>query len=332
MTWMSRILAVLALSTVAVTSTVAKANSSLTGITTKRIGSDFFVELNFSGIISENDVRLNYEPTGINISVAGVRSSQKQIRVVKDSTVDRVFASNGADGDIKLQIKVAKALSGLQFEKSTTFVTQTNQLLIRVGEPALAAAAAAAAGAMPGALIDKLMKQESEKSSSTASGATTEVRQAGSTASDEASPVFKNPTPEVKAKTTTTAGLVGRMLLSLSIVAGVFGAGLYGLRKWPGTKKLTSRSKMIEVLAQHSLGPKKSVAVIRVAGEAVLVGVTDNHVSILKSLALLDDDKFQSALQNTVAKSVQSEAGEDFSMRGLKEIVHDRLKNMKSLG
>jgi flagellar protein FliO/FliZ len=138
------------------------------------------------------------------------------------------------------------------------------------------------------------------------------------------------------------------MAISLILALGVFGAVVYGFRRWPGSKKITQRAKMIEVLNQHHLGPKKSLAIIRVAGETVLVGITDQNITLLKNLSLLDDDvpaeakearfilkneeagKFQKTLSSKVSARPESRE-EDFSMQGLKEFIGDRLKNMKEL-
>lgn len=62
---------------------------------------------------------------------------------------------------------------------------------------------------------------------------------------------------------------------------------------------LKNRSKMvngpeslmkIKVLTQFHLGPKKSLLVIRVAGESLLLGVSEDNINLIKTLALLDED------------------------------------------
>ena len=156
------------------------------------------------------------------------------------------------------------------------------------------------------------------------------------------------------------------MLSSLGIVLTLLGGGFYGFKKWPGSKKLTGRSKMIEVLSQHHLGPKRSLAVVRVAGESCLIGVTDQNITILKTLSLLDDDipaqknqnsdqnvsdKFQKALAATFSNSDKSQdkaayytrtakvdkqpapekETEEFTMQGLREIVGEKLRTMREL-
>jgi flagellar protein FliO/FliZ len=318
----------------------AQASTVLTGVTTKRIGTDFFIELGFNGNISEQNVHLDYMLDGINVVVNGATAGKRRFKNISDETVKEVVMSNNNDGNLKLHVDLAKNLNARDFQKSTNYVIQTNQILIRVGEPTVApTAVTAAAGAdQTGELIDKLMKQEDSTgavkvNSPNLSG----VSKAAAASADETTPLFKSPQVETKEKSTSTLGLIGRMIASLLLVAAVFGGGLYALKKWPGAKKLASRNRMIEILAQHSLGPKRSVAVIRVAGETVLVGVTDSHINILKSLSLLDEDKFQAALENTVSKTANAQNSrvapqqeDDFAMRGLKEIVNDRLKNMRN--
>jgi flagellar biosynthetic protein FliO len=125
-----------------------------------------------------------------------------------------------------------------------------------------------------------------------------------SAANEESQPVFSGKGATISENTSSSkTGLWGRMFGSLAIIILMIGGAVYGLKKWPGSQKLGVRNRMIEVIAQHHLGPKKSIAVVRVAGEAVLIGVTDNNISILKSLALLDEDLPASAIADAGAKS-----------------------------
>jgi flagellar protein FliO/FliZ len=212
---------------------------------------------------------------------------------------------------------------------------------------------AAAESELPGNLIDDLMKKNGGEAVKTAESALPTRREEKAEApkkelsknSEASQPVFNNP-----ATLTATKGpeksVWGRMALSLAIALSVFGGLAFAYKKWPGAKKVIGRAKMIEVLNQHHLGPKKSIAVIRVAGEAVLIGVTDNSITLLKNLSLLDDDLPQEtreatfALKNDEAYKFEKTLGakaqapnreDEFSMQGLKAIIGDRLKNMKEL-
>jgi len=46
----------------------------------------------------------------------------------------------------------------------------------------------------------------------------------------------------------------------------------------------------IKMLTQFHIGPKKSLAVVRVAGESLLLSITENDIRLIKTLSLLDED------------------------------------------
>jgi flagellar biogenesis protein FliO len=55
---------------------------------------------------------------------------------------------------------------------------------------------------------------------------------------------------------------------------------------------ITRKGKMIEVVANHYLGPKKSIAVVKVAGRLLVLGVTNEAINLITQLpanAKLDD-------------------------------------------
>jgi flagellar protein FliO/FliZ len=140
-----------------------------------------------------------------------------------------------------------------------------------------------------------------------------------------------------------------KVLMSLSVI-GILGCGaFFWFRKYakPGNGK--SQATQIKVLTQHYLGPKKSLAIIRVAGESILVGVTDHNISLIKELSLLDEEipettpkTFKTVFSMGSANDNVDFAGEnetteqdlaerdEFSISGIKDFVSSKLKNMRS--
>lgn len=161
-------------------------------------------------------------------------------------------------------------------------------------------------------------------------------------------------------------------------ILGTLLAGAWIFVKRYNTKNIAKNHNEIKILAQHYLGPKKSLAVVRVAGESILVGITDNNINLIKSLALLDEEipevtpsefnkllksnerlsaenvkdhiqvsaKAQpavtkSATYNRAAAKVSMEKSrvtesvdieeDEFSIKGIKDIVSSKLKNMRSI-
>lgn len=128
-------------------------------------------------------------------------------------------------------------------------------------------------------------------------------------------------------------------------ILGILGcAAYYALRKYKFTNP-KAQATQIKVLSQHYLGPKKSLAIVRVAGESVLIGITDHNISMIKSLSLLDEDipeetpkdftsifaKKTKADAAPVDEADSNESKDDFSISGIKDFVSVKLKNMRSL-
>ncbi len=145
-----------------------------------------------------------------------------------------------------------------------------------------------------------------------------------------------------------------RILISLAVVFSLLGGAIFALKNWTKTRSVQNGGVKIRILTQHHLGPKKSLAIVQVAGESILIGITDQNISMLKSLALIDDEipagqpnKFDDALYNyeeeagEIGKhfSLQKESPavsepEEFALRGISEIrdvVSRRLKGMRHI-
>src|SRR5262249_8128256 len=129
----------------------------------------------------------------------------------------------------------------------------------------------------------------------------------------------------------------GQLMFGLAILAASLVGTWFFVNRWMHKKNLKNPTTSIRVLTQHYIGPKKSLAIVSVAGETILLGVTDHNINMIKSLSLLDDDlpknlpaDFDSTLEQ-VQGDDRSEGVEDYAMKGVKEIVGERLKNMRSL-
>lgn len=133
-----------------------------------------------------------------------------------------------------------------------------------------------------------------------------------------------------------------KMILGFVLVAVLLSGGIFYVRRYGANKESNSSLMQIKVVAQHYLGPKKSVAVIRVAGESLLIGITDNQINLIKGLAVLDEDmaptatlasfakKLNSATENeNDADQMNSAVEDEFSFADLKSTVADRLKSVR---
>lgn len=143
-----------------------------------------------------------------------------------------------------------------------------------------------------------------------------------------------------------------KLMLSLFVIA-VMSGGLIFFSKWYSkNNKKTAVNNQIKVLSHHALGPRKQLMIVRVAGESMLIGVTDQNISMLKSLSLIDDeipaqmpvdfnesmdradDKFNEEnkpkAKVTVAAKAEAEVDE-FVLSGIKDKISTKLKNMRDI-
>ena len=146
-------------------------------------------------------------------------------------------------------------------------------------------------------------------------------------------------------KSVEAGGSSTRILFTGLVIVVLLGTAYYFVRKYKFSNNINKSNMQIKVLSQHYLGPKKSLAIIRVSGESILIGVTDTNISMIKSLSLIDDEvpsetpqNFGDALNKQSANGSGSggqtamvdELDEEFSFAGVKDSVSKKIKSMRS--
>ena len=138
-----------------------------------------------------------------------------------------------------------------------------------------------------------------------------------------------------------------KAVVSGVIVIVLLTASYYYVRKYKTSNVINKSNMQIKVLTQHYLGPKKSLAIIHVAGESILVGITDANISLIKSLSLIDDElqaaempkNFKESLNQSAAQitpqkeksmgAMAEELEEEFSFAGVTDTVSKKIKSMR---
>lgn len=203
-----------------------------------------------------------------------------------------------------------------------------------------------AAADAPGAIIDteSLLKLPNDEKTEATAEAAIIIKEA---------PKAENEIPvklDAKVSEKTAGSSLTQMLLTCAVIAGFVGIAYLLLNKYRHKNAATSQFQM-KILAQHHLGPKKSLAVIRVAGESILIGITDHHVSMIKSLALIDDEipevtgaDFSSYVKNAApdtepvfpkesskSRFERPNSDEEFTISKIRDVVSRQVRNLKSL-
>jgi len=130
-----------------------------------------------------------------------------------------------------------------------------------------------------------------------------------------------------------------RWLLIVLLILGALSVLWLLLKK---AQKLSVRKTsplQIKIINNLPLGGKKYLSIVQVAGETILIGVTEHHISHIKNLALLDEDELQSfdSIQSKLIKEqsnqiVSEEAIESpIEVVNMSQLVKDKIKLMKPL-
>ncbi len=108
---------------------------------------------------------------------------------------------------------------------------------------------------------------------------------------------------EAAKKTAEGGSSATKALVSMMIIGVLMAVSYYGMRRYKTSNTINKSNTKIKVISQHFLGPKKSLAIIHVAGESILVGITEQNISMIKSLSLIDDE-VPETLPNTFGQTL----------------------------
>jgi flagellar protein FliO/FliZ len=194
-------------------------------------------------------------------------------------------------------------------EKSMTVAANDAAAGTTTAETALGAAGATTAPAETGALSDAAIAAAATAKDSTTTGTTAAVTDA---AKESEIPVFTKSEKVTKSENS----LIMRLIASLAFIGIVGGAMVFAGRRWKRDKDKGGDKTRIEVLHQYHLGPKRTLALVRVAGEAVLIGCTDQSVNLLKSVTLIEDE-----FETTFSKDFNGFLEDEFTVEDMRSAL-----------
>jgi len=92
--------------------------------------------------------------------------------------------------------------------------------------------------------------------------------------------------PKDKKKSETVSLLSSglRMVTTLSLVLGLIFLLFFGFKKYVLKNTAFGGGKLVQVLSTNFLAPKKNIALVEVAGEILVLGVSDQNISLLTSI------------------------------------------------
>ncbi len=294
---------------------------------------EFVTELSFDGKIDLSKIKIKHLDDKVVITLPEIKTEKEKANLkIKDSEVSSIGVVKNKK-DVNIQVNFVGGIDAKNFKgysrvekdgklvrlslKRHSYIAQQNKMRKELLQPVSLGA-------------DNESKQPAE-----------EVKPQKIVDLDEAPeeeiPVLTQ--AEVKTKKAEGDSLLSRLAMSLGLIVS-FAIGLFFfVRWWSKNYKTQDMQSKIRVLTQHHIGPKKTLAIIRVAGEAILIGITDHSINHIKTLSLLDGDvpedvpvNFKNELNANFQdeESEQEEVVDTFSYgENIKKTITSRLKGMR---
>lgn len=294
---------------------------------------EFVTELNFNGSIDLSKVEISHNKKQLLVKIPNVKTEKKEAKLeIDDAEVKSINVTKNKKSVLisllfskKINAEIFKGYTRIEKDgnlvrvslKRNSYIIQQNKLKNEILKP-----------------ISLDLSDESEKLA--IAEVETEKNQVDVVVkSEDQIPVLTKAEKEIKSSESNT---ISRLAMSLGIIC-CFGIGLmFFIKWWSKNHKSQIVQNKIKVLNQHHLGPKKSLAIIRVAGEAILIGVTDHSINHIKTLSLMDDElpdslpsSFKNELNSNFEEDLVEDAVEDENFAygsSVKDTISKRLKGL----
>jgi flagellar protein FliO/FliZ len=122
----------------------------------------------------------------------------------------------------------------------------------------------------------------------------------------------------------STLALFARLIVSLAVVIGLMWAAAAVLRRrgiGGHTPRRNAAGVQVELLARKSMGRNVSIAVVRVADQAMVVGITDHQVTTLGQTDLGEVDITIAGAQHSEAQRTALPPGPNGSSTAWKAML-----------
>lgn len=290
----------------------------LQGVHSYHKGSKFITELEFDQEIQSKDIQVEFIRQTIQLNIPEAAIAKSIFKRVKEKDVKSIYAYQFNKNLLRTRI-IYNKIEASQFKGSVDLASVGNKVYISIPKPSLVTAshlkedlsskdntAVATAAGVDSAKSDIDLDAEIERASHELSrnekvGIVDKRKNLTLTGQNKAQieknlpesqiPVF---TKEKKKEVTAKGSPWTRLIFSFLIILASCGGLIAFAKWWKRTRPVNTEKTKIRVLTQFHLGPKKSLAIVRVAGEAILIGVTDHNISMIKTLTLMDDELLDS--------------------------------------
>lgn len=340
------------------------AQGSITGIkATPQADGSYAIDFELSQKVSPGQVSVEFERNFIQLSLKGVSAYPARTETINQASLEKVFTYQYQPDLSRARILLKSAASAVK-GKTAWEITDTGVRITVKGQGASVAAAAPAgtstASATPGDTEEDRIVQEilsevkpAGKAAEAAAAASADTKKAVA-ATGEDQPLFAAKTAaQAEAKEKDTGA--SRVFASLLLVLGIIAAAAVAYRRFALGKGFNGgfarQPRVIDVISTQSLGPKRSVALIKVVDQYMVVGMAGEGMTLLANMGtdvkiekIIDqagqgpsfDDAFASALAGDSGAEKATGSGAVAATKasvgmGIRSAIKKRIEGYKPL-
>lgn len=252
---------------------------------------NYAVDFMLSKPISKDDVTVEFQRNFIQVSIKGVSAYPARTQKLKHSLMEKVFTYQYQPDLARARLLLKGQASSIQAQSSFEVDKQRVRILVK-GETGTAAvetkdsiknhAAAADDSAAPVDPEEQKVRNEILNGSKPA--ATTVVAKP---IDSESLPIFSGATTAAAISTEKSKDSPAtKIFAALLLIVGIIGAGSLGFRRFVQGKGLAfqRQAKMIDIISTQTMGPKRSIALVKVLDQHLVVGMSGESMSLLVNL------------------------------------------------
>lgn len=351
-------------------------------------GGDEHVQILFSGKLSEDQVVAEFQRNFLQLSVRGASAVPAKNSTFKGQDVDKVFIYQYQPDLARARILFKKDASSLKDRvewKAKDNAIEINITGITKGTVIKSPVAKAVIKLAPKVVPQKIAKIQTDKISVVASSESRVEKQndplvhederlikeilkdpnaplapaaakALPVAEGENQALFANHPESNKELGKSAASAkadspIRRMVTGLLTVLIIMAAMAYGFKRFvlQGRLGLSRQGRMIDMVSSYMLSPKKSITVVRVGRQFMVLGVTDNQINLIQNLGddpslekYMDDVPsgassamgFESILSKKVSQGegrIADELIEEQAKPSIRSLIKQRIEGFKPL-
>lgn len=263
---------------------------------------DYAVEFLLSKPVDKSDVSVEFQRNFIQLSLKGVSAYPARTERLNHSLMDKVFTYQYQPDMARARLLLKGQASNVKGQSSWEIDGQTVKIIIGGASEKIAAATlkdnvktkasapteretAVADPAEQKAREEVALGAKSEKAAETAATSATKAKE--KPVDSESLPIFSGQAAAgVAAAAKKEESPATKVFASLLLVIGVIGAGSLAYRRFVQGKGLgfQRQTKMIDVLSTQALGPKRSIAIVKVLDQHMVIGMSGDGMNLLVNL------------------------------------------------